>query len=430
MSPHSWTIRKVTGWSRWYCNSNLNGFALLLIICAALNTAFSAPRTPTHDDEVLERLSTSTLSNPAKSSNQANNNSSQGNSQVKKLRKQLNLAPNNITLASQLATRYIRIARINSDSRYYGYAKAVLKPWWKQQDAPTEVLFLRATLRQHKHKYTQATQDLKQLLKRQPKHTQGWLTLATIQQLQGKYSSARASCSALARTSSSLSTWLSSLCHSQVLSYTGSAERAYQLQQVLTLQVNAKQHELMQWTLGLSAETATRIGNLEQAENHYKTALALPLRDAYLLRSYSDFLIAENRPAEVLILLENETKDDALLLRLAIAAKQANEDELAEDYQALLQTRYKTAYLLGSKLHDRDKALYLLEFGGNPKKALKLAEDNWNIQREPDDALILLRAAMINKSDSSIAKIRDWIDQHKLQDIRLEKLLNHYQRAA
>ncbi len=419
MSGSSWTNRKATEWSCWVCKKNLNGFTLCFLIfgvvCGVFNTAYSAPRTPVNDDEVLEKLPTSL-------NNESNN--------IRQLRKKLNLSPNNITLASQLATAYIRIARINSDSRYYGYAKAALKPWWKQQNPPTEVLFLRATLRQHQHQYSAAINDLKQLLKKQPRHTQAWLTLATIQQLQGKYTLARASCSALARTASTASAWLSSLCHSQILSFTGSAERAYQLQQVLALQVSSKQAELLQWVSGMSAETAWRLGHLKQAEKLYTAALALPIRDAYLLRTYSDFLIAEKRPEEVLTLLKNETHDDALLLRLAIAANHANKQTRVNEYQTLLKARYKAAHLLSSKLHERDEALYQLEFGGDIKKALKLALDNWDIQREPDDALILLRAAIANKSSSSIEKIHNWIKQNKLEDIRLEKLLNQQKGAT
>ncbi len=412
---YTYTDGIVRGRSGWSCTSC--GFTLFFILYGAVtsvvNTAQASPRTPVDGEEVLETLPFS-----------VNNESAQ----LKELRKQLKLHPTYISLASQLATAYIQTARVNSDSRYYGYAKAVLKPWWEKQRPPQEVLFLRATLQQHQHKYTQATSDLKQLLKQQPRHTQAWLTLSIIQQLQGEYPAARASCSALARTSSTASVWLSSLCHSQILSLTGSAERAHKLQQVLALQVNSNQHELRQWVLGLSAETASRLGNAEQAEKYFKQALALPLRDAYLLRNYSDYLIAEGRSQEVLKLLKDETKDDALLLRLAIAAKYASESRLMEKYKRLLESCYKAASLRGSKLHERDEALYLLEFGGDEKRALKLALANWEIQREPDDALILLRASVANQFDSGIQTIRDWLSQTKLQDVRLENLLGLYKQ--
>ena len=392
-------LTKITGWGRY-------GSTLFILLGSFIMNAGAAPRTPVNDDEVLEILSISTLQN---------------SDEINSIREQFNNKPDDVGLATKLATTYIRIARENTDVRYYGYAQAVLKNWWKEKHPPSEVLLLRATLKQQRHDFVEAANDLKQLLKTQPRHAQAWLTLSIIQQVQGDYPAARASCSALARTASS---WLSSLCHSQVLGLTGSAERAYQLQQALALQVRSSQPELQQWILGLSAETANRLGYKEKAEKHFKEALAIRLRDAYLLRAYSDFLLADKRPAEVLKLLKDETQDDALLLRLAIAAKDAHKDRLSINYQQQLRSRYKASYLRGSKLHERDEALFLLRFDGDKNKALTLALQNWKIQREPDDALILLHASVANQSNSGVKIVRDWVAHHKLQDVRLETLLS------
>lgn len=396
---------KIMRWSHY-------GSALFILLGSFIMNAGAAPRTPVDNDEVLESLSTSTL---------------QGSNEIKTIRDQFNNQPTNVGLASKLATAYIQIARENTDVRYYSYAQAILKPWWQKKHPPSEILFLRATLKQQRHQFVNAVQDLKQLIKIQPRHTQAWLTLSIVQQVQGEYLAARASCSALARIASS---WFSSLCHSQVLGLTGAAERAYQLQQALALQMSSSQPELQQWVLSLCAETASRLGYKEKAENHFKEALALPLRDAYLLRAYSDFLLADKRPAEVIKLLKSETQDDALLLRLAIATKDAHKNKLSTTYQQQLRSRYKAAYLRGSKLHGRDEALFLLQFNGDKKKALTLALQNWQVQHEPDDALILLRASIANQSSSGVKKVRDWIAHNKLQDIRLDELLKQYSGAS
>ena len=395
---------KRMGWSRY-------GSALFILLSSFIMNAWAAPRTPVDNDEVLESLPTSRLLD---------------SNEIKTIRDQFNNQPTNVILATKLATTYIQIARENTDVRYYGYAQAVLKPWWQEKHPPSEVLFLRATLKQQRHDFVEAANDLKQLLKIKPRHAQAWLTLSIIQQVQGNYLASRASCSALARTASS---WLSSLCHSQVLGLTGSAERAYQLQQALALQVQANQPELLQWILGLSAETANRLGHKEEAGKHFKAALALPLRDAYLLRTYSDFLLADKRPAEVLKLLKDETQDDALLLRLAIAAKDAHKNQQGSAYRQQLRSRYKAAYLRGSKLHERDEALFLLQFDGDKKRALTLALQNWQVQHEPDDALILLRASIANQSNSGVKTVRDWKAHTKLQDVRLDTLLKQYSGA-
>jgi predicted Zn-dependent protease len=389
------------GWSYY-------GFTLFLT-CVLSHNVLANPRTPIDDAEVLQTLSVT---------------NKQRSIEIKRLRQQLNTSPDNASVAAKLAKAYIEIARSSSDIRYYGYARAILKPWWKDNNPPHKILFLRAVIRQYKHQYQQAEEDLKALLKQQPQNAQAWLTLSTIQMVQGDYPKARAGCSALARTASA---WLSNVCHSQVMSLTGAAERAFKLQQTLALQIGAKQAYLYQWILGLSAETATRLGKKQQAEQYFKEAISLPTRDAYLLRTYSDYLLYEDKSKQVLVLLKDETQDDALLLRLTIAAQHANETILSEKYQKLLLSRYKAASIRGSQLHQRDEALFLLEFKQKDKVALKraleLAIHNWKIQKEPDDALVLLRAALVNQSTAQIEVIRDWISQHKLQDQRLQKYL-------
>lgn len=393
--------------SGWIHFGSILFLLLVSVIGLVENNAFAAePRTPEDGGEILAKLNTSSFDN---------------NLEINQLRRALKESPTNVKRATQLAKAYIGIARENTDVRYYGYAQTALTPWWKENNPPIEVLLLRATLNQQKHQYTKATDDLKRLLKQQPRHMQAWLTLSIIQQVRGDYQSALASCAALSRTTAS--TWLSTLCYSQVLGLTGSAEKAYKTQQVLLMQFQLGRKELYQWVLGISAETALRLGNNQQAERAFRKALALPLRDAYLLRIFADYLLDENRLEEVVKLLKEEEQDSALLLRLAIAAKKSQKDQLIQKYQSLLLARFEAARLRGSKLHERDEALYLLEFDGDLDKALKLARDNWEIQKEPDDALILLRLALATKSSADVQIIRDWIIKTKLQDVRIEKLL-------
>ena len=402
-------------------------FTLLFIISLSLllvmNNLFATPRTPSNGDEIITTLP----------------RSQKHSKTIELLRQQLAANPGDVSIAEQLATHYIQIARTSSDNRYYGYAKAVLKPWLSSAQhadkkgtssplPPVEIVFLQAVLQQHEHQYTKAKATLKRVINQQPRHSQAWLTLSIIQQLQGNYISARGSCAALGKVASS---WLSSLCYSQIMSLTGSAERALTLQQALVLQLGSNHSnntKTLQWVLGLSAEIAYRIGESNQARSLFEKAISLSERDAYLLRIYSDFLLTSNRPQTVLKLLKNETHDDALLLRLAIAAKHAKEEKLSQRYQKMLISRYEAARLRNSSLHERDEALFLLEFGHTQQaleKALVLAKNNWHIQKEPDDALILLRTAIANQSTTEIQTIQNWMKKNQLQDVRLTELLKN-----
>jgi predicted Zn-dependent protease len=66
------------------------------------------------------------------------------------------ISPGNLKLAAALAQRYIEQARLEGDPRYLGYAESVLGPWWKQAQPPSEILVLRATLRQSTHQFAWA----------------------------------------------------------------------------------------------------------------------------------------------------------------------------------------------------------------------------------------------------------------------------------
>jgi hypothetical protein len=245
-----------------------------------------------------------------------------------------------------------------------------------------------------------------------------------VQLVRGDYPAARKDCSALALQSS---TWFAALCHSQIMSLTGDADRAYRLQTTLLPQLGsnqAEQMELRQWVLTLLGETAWRLGKLAEAEQHFRAAIQIPRRDNYLLRVYSNFLLEQQRPQEVITLLQDKSGDDALLLRLALASRDAHNAADTARYRQMLDDRYEAARLRGSTLHARDEALYLLEFNGDKAKALQLAQTNWDMQKEPEDTQLLLQAALANQQASAAAPVQAWLASHKQQDFRFNLLLN------
>lgn len=395
--PVAAEVKTRTGW--WF-------FAATLILFFIGTTNASAiPRTPVDDNEVLEKLPLSILD---KKDN------------LSALQKKLLNDPENILLATMLAKKYIEAGRTQSDPRQFGYAQAALATWWNEAQPPNEILLLRATIRQHHHQYDKAVIDLKELLKRQPRHAQAWLTLSVIQQVRGDYSGARASCAALARIASS---WISNLCYSQVLAVTGEAERAYQIQNQLTQGLRQDNTELRQWLLTLMGETALMLGKNKSAKKHFEEALAINHRDPYLLRVYSDLLIQQQRSEVVLNLLSDEVHDDALLLRLVIAAKTAGRENKFQQYKNQIEARYRAAHLRGSRAHEREEALFFLRIINNPEKASELALSNWAIQKELEDTRIVLMAAVESKQYQKVEPVLEWVKKSKTQDVRLNLLI-------
>ena len=329
--------------------------------------------------------------------------------ELRRLRSQLNAAPADIALATTLAQRYIALGRSETDPRYLGYAQAALAPWWQQAAPPPEVRLLRATLLQSTHHFDAALSDLEGVLAAQPDNAQAWLTRATVQTVRGDYSGATASCARLSRLSDEL---VAITCIANVGAVTGRALRSEQLLE-LTLQRSAgAASELRVWALTLLAEMAARRGDAGTADARFRAALALAPQDSYLQGAYADFLLDQKRAAEVIALLADQARIDALLLRRALARQQLSGDgpALAADVDELA-ARFKAAMQRGDTVHQREQARFELHLRHNPRAALELARQNWAVQKEPADARIYLEAAGQAHDSAATALVQAWLAQ-------------------
>ena len=179
--------------------------------CACvIATAHAAPHTPASGAQVLERLPGGL--DPARR-------------ELQGLRAALGANPNTLDLATTLAQRYIEQSRRDGDPRYLGYAQAALAPWWTQPQPPSQVLVLRATLRQSTHQFAPALTDLDTVLKRDSGNSQAWLTRATVQLITGDFSGARASCMRLYSRAPEL---VVQTCLSSIGSVSGQAAASYE----------------------------------------------------------------------------------------------------------------------------------------------------------------------------------------------------------
>lgn len=379
-------------------------FIFLLLALPAYLPA--APYVPRSDAEILERL-------PLKASDQ-------NESELRKLRTALNRDPRNVQLAATVAQRYIEAGRAQSDPRYFGYAEAALRPWWDAQKIPVQILILRATLRQSVHRFDEALADLNQVLLRVPGHPQALLTRATIQQVRGNFSAAKADCGALAELADEL---VSATCMSGVDALTGALRPSYEKLRAI---LNRNPHidpSLRSWVTTLLAEMALRGAMTAAAGQHFKAALATDASDAYLLGAYADFLLEQSRAREVIELLKDHGRADPLLLRTALAQKALQSPELATTTRAL-QARFEAARRRGDAVHLREEARFALHLLNRPPDALALAQQNWQVQKEPADARILLEAALAAGDRATAQAIARWVRENRLEDVALTERLS------
>ncbi|GJL54886.1 MAG: hypothetical protein NPIRA02_20180 [Nitrospirales bacterium] len=365
---------------------------------------YAEPYIPQDDSVVLEQLPVSR------------------DPQIKKLRRlrtQLSKHPEDLTLAVQLARAYLHLGQTKADPRYDGYAKSALASWWNMTQPPPEVLILRATLRQRQHDFDRALQDLSLVINDQSNHAQAWLTRAVIYQVRGNYQDARQSCLPLLRLTNTL---ISTACLANAMSMNGHALESYHSLQRSIEQDSSSTPQEKLWALTILAETATRLGKYPEAEQYFQEALTIEREDTYLLGAYSDFLLDQGRPKDVHVLLKNQTLPDGLLLRLTLAEHQLN-SSTRDKHVETLKARFAENRLRGEARHLREEARFTLHLLHQPKHALKLALENWNIQREPWDARMVLETSLLSGDRSAAQPVLNWLSSNNLEDTQLQKLI-------
>jgi hypothetical protein len=368
----------------------------LLAIATIATGAESALDTPTDDGAIVEHL-------PVHIGDAAQRRAARAAERAQ--RDALRRHPDELPLALTAARDAIARARLQGDPRELGAAEAALATWWSLRDPPPEVRLLRATVRQSQHDFDAARTDLDALLAAPAAvplavRAQAELTRAAIDQVRARYDDALAGCRHLAGPDFAAlggNVQLSALaCQAEIASLRGRADLASAALQRLAGADDASNPGATAtpaWLTLMRAELAERRGDA-QAGALYAQALRARA-DVYTLCAYADWLLDHERAAEVPALLKGHEAADPVLLRLAIAYRRLHGARDARTVEATrtLGERFDAALLRGDRSHGREQSRYERELHDRPLAALALAQKNWTVQREPADAVALVRAA-------------------------------------
>jgi hypothetical protein len=375
-------------------------------VCMVLSGfAIAAPFTPTDDQAILDTL-------PVRPGDPRG-------ALLRDLRAKLSRDPKNLAVAMNLARAYYSQVAEEGDPRFIGYAQGALAPWWNAPDAPVEVLVMRASIKQYRHEFSEALADLSLAQMKDPKYVTAWTTSAAIHTVQARYSEARQDCDKLFALTSRL---LAQGCVSSIDSLTGKSAQAYaSLLKELDQSGAQTTPEQKLWVQTRLGEMAQRSGDLALAEKHFKAGLAFGISDGYLQAAYADLLLQQKRDSEVVTLLKDKTRSDILLMRLVIAEQKLNSPDFAK-HRDMLIARFDAARMRGDKVHQTEESRFNLQVLNKPEEALRLAQENWQVQREPRDALALLEAANALKNSEAARPILDWLRTSSHEDKRLRDL--------
>ncbi len=360
----------------------------------------ATPRTPASDAEVLESLPTRAADSTAR--------------ELAALRAAVAKAPTDAALATELAQRYFDLALAQGDPRYVGYAEAVVTRFVGALPAP--LLTLRGVLRQYRHDFAGALKDFETALALAPDYAVAHAWRGAIYLVEADYDAAQKECAALQKLNREA---LVGACLGLLQAYSGQLAAAdTTLQKTLALATDADNRL---WLLTRLGEVAAWRGQGAQAQVHYREALGLGRDDVYLLAAWTDFLLDAGRPDEVVRLLAKWASADSLLLRLAEAETLLKLPEAAR-HQKMLVDRFAAARARGDTTHRAEEARFELRLRQDPATALRLAQENYAVQREPRDARVLLEAAVAAKDSASARPVREWLQRSGFEDARTRRL--------
>jgi tetratricopeptide (TPR) repeat protein len=367
-------------------------FAVALLSAACLPLADAGPYVPSSDSTVLAELPAGTHY-----------------ADVSARR----LAQGRVDVAIPLAQFYIQQSRLSGDLRYLGYAEAVLTPWVTQNPPVPNVLVLQATLQQSRHEFSASLATLERALTARPDDPQALLVRATVLRVLGRYPEASASCEQFARM---VEPRLGAICIQSLRGLNGHLESAYlELTQVSSQGwLNSERS----WLYSELGEMAVRLGRDADAQRWFEQDLNLVPTDFYVRAAYADLLLRQARPGEALTLLQGRESFEPLLLRIAVAQRQLRDPQLAQS-SARLRAAFAAETQRGEAVHRREQARFLLEVEDQPNLSLAAALENWAVQREPDDVLVLVNAAKAAGNPAAALPALDFMRTQGLRDVRV-----------
>lgn len=275
----------------------------------------------------------------------------------------------------------------------FGRANALLAPHLAKPTVDPQAWYLSARILQHQHQFKSALTALDKVLTLSPEMISASLLKANIHLVLSEYSMARHTCLMLLGQADMLTV---AACSLEVESYQGKLAQSYhQLAQLLT-RYPLPEDESGVWLLQLLADMAYRQGDFQSALtwlNKYPKAN----RPLSFVVQWADIHLALNQSEPVLAELTDivngaEFKDDALLLRLALAEKQLTgqnfwAQQMAERVNLRVQRQ--------DKFHAAELARYYLEINPDPVKALYWADINWQSAKLEADKHLLQQAHLM-----------------------------------
>ena len=293
------------------------------------------------------------------------------------------------------------IAARTGDTRLSTRAQAMLDRI-EPAKVDANVLRAKAFSAQHRHDFDLSRELLTQILRRDPSDGSALLSRAQVNIVQGHLNKARSDCATLAlRIDASLGTICTAALQLRVGDYESAARLADR-----SLSGSDLDPGLQRFLLVIRGDIASRIGAAD-ATGWYERALVLDPQDVRTQLALARHLRRAGKPWEALAVLKSASDSDTVLLQRILAAREAGIPEAAQ-WADQLARRFQLARQTGSGTELRDEAEFHLSVRRNTKLGLKLAQENFETQRDIEDQELLERAAGAMQSPEALQELHKW----------------------
>lgn len=300
-----------------------------------------------------------------------------------------------------LAARMLDTAVRSGDARLASRAEALLKSSYRSPPSP-QVLKLLARAAQYRHDFDQARALLDRAVAARPRDPHTRLYRAQVSLIQGNIRRALTDCAGLML---GIDAGIGELCLAAVTLRTGNLESTVRHTSRF-LAIAADDHPYVGYALLVRAHAALRCGRLDSSQWFARALHSVP-GDVHTLAAYARSLRYHGRPELVRPLLADHAAHDGLHLQLALAALESNAPD-ADRLKYAQAQRYHAARASGVEPEPRDEAEFHLTLIDDPKAALSIAQENFRIQRDHEDADILRRSALAADRQDVLASLAQW----------------------
>ena len=334
--------------------------------------------------------------------------------------------PKDLDASLAYARAVFTLGLTEGDLRWFGSAKAALTPWWQATDLPAEGYFLRGLVKQGFHEFDAGLQDIQQAIAKEPRRAEFWSWRFALHLLLADMTAARQDTEEIARLFDPQEAHV----YRAVLLYrTGQAQPALSVLNTAIRAAYFQDPSSQDW-LGFHLGEAHRVaGQNDQAIAVWDKQLKANPTSHLLRLSLAELLNQQGkyRQAKSIALgnagkLGTSTITDALLMQALLASrglKEPDEPQLAKQMADRLQSQA----LRKESLIERPKLIYLIGYGQDPAAGLALSIDNWQLQKEPPDAVLFIQAALAVNQPRAAEPVVKWAEQTGYRDPLLTRLI-------